>query len=420
MEARRCKGMRDLLPEDMVRFRRIESVFGSCCSRWGYREVRTPLIEYLHLFTSAGTLTSDMLSRVYSFLDWDGWSGERVVLRPDGTIPAARLYVDNFKQGSPAKLFYVENTFIFDETGKESRERWQCGAELIGVSRPEADAELVLLAVDVLDQLGCGAVQLKLSHAGVLMGLFESIGLEQGKQLEMLDRVLNGDTGVLEEVIASQPQLGDFLVHMLGSKGGTAGFLKNVRASAVEILPALESSLDDFVSIAELLDAAGCDYEIDLSSARGFEYYTGVIFQLDVGGWKVGGGGRYDALIPLVGGGDVPASGFALYLEQLMEAVGPEGLEQAAEYKILVRSEGNTPRDYRSCLDIAGSLRQRGYVAELDLGYQELSGYRWILVVPRGEEEVAPLLLTDCSTGRDTSLTSLSDVLEVLEEAKCG
>ena len=91
MKFERCRGMKDLSAADMAVFRLVEGAFRECCLSWGYREVRTPTIEYLHLFTSAGTLTPGMLGRVYSFLDWDGWSGERVVLRPDGTIPVARL-----------------------------------------------------------------------------------------------------------------------------------------------------------------------------------------------------------------------------------------------------------------------------------------------------------------------------------------
>ena len=138
----------------MARFRHIEKVFRSCCLGWGYKEIRTPTLEYLHLFTSTGTLTPNMLSRVYSFLDWDGWSGERVVLRPDGTIPAARLYFENLPQVRPAKLFYVENVFSYEETGRESRERWQCGAEIIGSARPLADVELIMLALETLGQLG--------------------------------------------------------------------------------------------------------------------------------------------------------------------------------------------------------------------------------------------------------------------------
>ena len=97
-DSMRPPGMRDMLPDDMERFRLIESAFRTACLGWGYREVRTPTIERLHLFTAAGTLSPQMLDRVYSFLDWDGWSGERVVLRPDSTIPVARLYVEKLKR----------------------------------------------------------------------------------------------------------------------------------------------------------------------------------------------------------------------------------------------------------------------------------------------------------------------------------
>src|SRR3970040_1133113 len=107
MRVQRSKGTQDLSPGEMRRFRLIEGVFRDCCLKWGYEEVRTPTIEYLHLFTSAGTLTPSRLSRVYSFLDWDGWSGERVVLRPDGTIPIARLSMEAQTEAHLARVLYI-------------------------------------------------------------------------------------------------------------------------------------------------------------------------------------------------------------------------------------------------------------------------------------------------------------------------
>ena len=149
----RCRGMRDMLPDEMRRFRRVEEAFRVACLGWGYEEIRTPVLEYLHLFTTAGTLSPQMLGRVYSFLDWDGWSGERVVLRPDSTIPSTRLYADSLDGGDVAKLFYVQNVFRFAE-GDESREDWQCGVELIGDSQPQGDVELILLGREVRTHLG--------------------------------------------------------------------------------------------------------------------------------------------------------------------------------------------------------------------------------------------------------------------------
>jgi len=117
MRFEKCQGFYDMMPEDMEKFRYIESVFREQCLGHGYQEIRTPSLEYLHLFTAAGTLTPDRLNKVYSFLDWNGWSGERVVLRPDGTIPAVRFYIEH--QEPLSRFFYIENVFSYDETGKK-------------------------------------------------------------------------------------------------------------------------------------------------------------------------------------------------------------------------------------------------------------------------------------------------------------
>ena len=207
MKVPRCKGMRDLGPREMAQFRHIETEFRDCCSGWGYEEIRTPVVEYLHLFTSAGTLSPEMLGRVYSFLDWDGWSGERVVLRPDGTIPAARFYVENMERSEIARLFYVENVFAFEGTGEQPRERWQCGAELIGGSKPEGDVELLSLALEVLDRLGVGPVEVKVAHAGVIKAFLEGLGLSGEQEADVLDQVFSGNREALRQVDGANPEI---------------------------------------------------------------------------------------------------------------------------------------------------------------------------------------------------------------------
>ncbi len=321
MKADRCKGMRDLLPQDMRKFRRVEQAFLDCTARWGYDEVRTPTLEYLHLFTATGTLTSGMLRRVYSFLDWDGWSGERVVLRPDGTIPIARLYSENQKifSGEICRLSYVGNTFTFEESGKERRERWQCGVELIGTSQPSADVELVLLAADVMKGLGFTAIEAKLSHAGLIKAVIGELGLGADEQTHILDQVLEGNIKALGEVKTRDANLKRAISLLLDVRGDSPGFLENLRALLGKSLPKFEPSLRDLTAIAQLLDKNGCPYHIDIASGRGFEYYTGVMFQFYVGKKWIGGGGRYDDLISLIGGPDVPASGFALYVDKLVD-----------------------------------------------------------------------------------------------------
>jgi len=409
MKVPRCKGTRDLLPQDMAKFRRIEAEFRDCCLGWGYQEIRTPVLEYLHLFTSAGTLSPDMLGRVYSFLDWDGWSGERVALRPDGTIPAARLYVDNFQNLPIARFFYVENMFAFEGTGKESRERWQCGAELIGGSKSEGDVELISMALEAISKLGIGPVELRLAHAGLLKTFLEGLGLSGEKEAEVLDQVFAGNLDVLGDLKGKSPELEKNLQLLFGVKGNSPGFVENLRGVLCSFLPALGPSLDELARISGLLTGVDSKYQIDFTSGRGFEYYTGIIFEFYSSGRRLGGGGRYDELIPLVGGKDVCASGFALYIDELMGLLK----DVPPRERVLIRAKD--AEGLKPSLALARQLRDAGYVAEFDLGYRETADFRWVINMRGGDE----IDLLDQSSGKKRRKSSPAELLKLLEEARC-
>ncbi len=410
MRVQRCKGSRDLSPEEMARFRLIEGVFRDCCLKWGYEEVRTPTLEYLHLFTSTGTLTPGMLGRVYSFLDWDGWSGERVVLRPDGTIPIARLYIDSMEEKAQTKLFYVANVFTFEETGEKTRERWQCGTELIGAGSTIADVELIILALEVLKRLKLGEVEVKLSHAGLIRALLTKLGLSPDEQTGIFDRLLDGDTEALTGLKPSEPALGRALAPLLDMKGKSPGFLKNLKTLFTKDLPELKPSLNNFIDTVNHLEALGYNYQIDITSGRGFEYYTGLIFQLFIGGEKIGGGGRYDDLIPLMGGSDIPASGFALYLDRLMDMVKPETFTGPSAQRVLVKAE---PEMAKEGFNIASRLREAGHVAELQLGAREPANIRWTLDI---QSKSPSFTLTDRVNDRKVDISTAEEVIRVLGE----
>jgi histidyl-tRNA synthetase len=407
MRAQKCRGFSDLSPEEMTKFRLIEGVFRDCCLKCGYQEVRTPTLEYLYLFTSVGTLTPSMLRRVYSFLDWDGWSGERVVLRPDGTIPVARLYIDSLSAKRLARLFYVTNVFMFDETGKKSRERWQCGAELIGANQALADAELVALALDVLRRLGLGGVVLKISHAGLLRALLDSLELETSEQAKIFDQILDGDIEALARIKPDKPEMVEALTLLLDMKGKSSG-LKNIKALFSQKLPGFELSLDNFIAVCHLIETLGYDYQIDLASGKGFEYYTGIIFHLFIGEENIGGGGRYDALIPLMSGQDTPAAGFALYLNRLMELITPDALVEPITKRVLVSI---APEVVKQGFDIANILRGFGYTVELALDGEEATNYVWLLEVKR---EKPLFVLTDQIGGKEYTVESITGVLTLL------
>jgi len=413
MKNQKCKGMQDLLPEDMLRFRRIEDVFRTCCRKWGYQEVRTPTLEYLHLFTATGTLTPSMLSKVYSFLDWDGWSGERVVLRPDGTIPVARLYIDNPSGQELARLFYVTNIFAFEGTGKENRERWQCGAEFFGGAKFAPDVEIILLAEEVIRRLGISNVGLKLSHAGLVKALLKEFKLSPAEEAKMMDRILEGNWQALTKKKSANPEIDSLMASLLGLKGKSSSFLHNVRASFPKASQDFKSSLEDFVNIATLLDNLGCSYEIDMAAIHGFEYYTGICFQFLSAKKKIGGGGRYDSLVPLMNGGDIPACGFALYMDPIMKLL-PLEKEQKGESEILVKGKELTPEIVKTCFTVAESLRDAGHPAELDFSGREESNYRWVILV--SGKVPSQFVLTDCIQKRRRDTASMAEILKVVSE----
>ncbi len=410
---KRCKGNRDLLPRDMECFRHVEEAFRSSCLRWGYQEIRTPTLEYLHLFTSTGTLTPQRLSRVYSFLDWDGWSGERVVLRPDGTIPAVRLYIDSLASDSPAKLFYVENVFSFEETGTQSRERWQCGAEILGSTGPSAEVELIMLAQEVLRQLGIAEATLYLSHAGLVRSLLRETGLDPSRQIRLFDQIMDGDAAaVLEAAGAESPRLADALSLLFDMRGSSPGFVENVKATLVRDFPQLAAGMDDFLAVARLLSDMGCAYQVDMALGKGFEYYTGAIFRFQLGQLRLGGGGRYDDLIPLMGGGDVAACGFALDIDQMAAIASTPDNSRTT---ILVRSESAGSMD-KVVFETASQLRQAGYRADLDQGSRGPTRHRWVLSI-RGEKGKPGFVLTNQSSGNTTELDSIAEILGILQVA---
>ena len=388
----KCRGMRDLLPADMARFRFIEDSFRQGCAAYGYEEVKPPTLEYLQLFTALGTLTPGMVGRLYSFLDWDGWTGERVVLRPDSTIPVARLYVENLSPRVPCRLFYVTNSFVFDETGSKQRERWQCGAEFIGGAAVVADVEMVLLARDVIARLGLEGIRFQICHAGLLKAVIDELDLQTAAKQHLVEAVLDGDWRGLHEAVARVGDVKRYLLPLLGLKGVSAGYLANVRALASDASTEFRAALDQFIEVATVLDDLECSYEIDITAVRSFEYYTGLCFQLvNDKREKAGGGGRYDDLIPLLGGPHISACGFALYMDQLISLISETPLGARG---VAVVCDDVSSSSLCRTLAAAREIRTAGGLAVVGIrrGSDFTGGFRWVMKIdPEFEDTVVVL-----------------------------
>jgi len=408
MESQRCKGARDLLPDDMERFRQVEDAFRNSCLNWGYREIRTPTLEYIHLFTAAGTLTPAMLGRVYSFLDWDGWGGERVVLRPDGTIPAARLYSENLSGQKIARLYYITNVFAFEETGRENREKWQCGVELLGDPGRASDAEVVALALEIAGSLGLPQAELKLSHAGILKALIGELRLDGDIKAALLDEILEGNWQAFAGVKSKNKEVVNAITTLIKLKGKSSGFLANLKAMPA-VSGDVSKEIDRFAEITSLLDTMGIGYSIDFTSIRGFEYYTGLCFKITSAGARICSGGRYDNLIGLVGGRDIPACGFAFYMDTVTAMVKPWS-QQKAEKTVSVKTAGKSASAARTAFEAAAALRKVGLIAELDFCGSQLEA-RWTVII-----SARPVIFTliDNNKKTRTMVATVGEIVNII------
>lgn len=362
-DSSRCPGMRDMLPDDMHRFRRIEDAFRDVCHGWGYGEVRTPTIEHLHLFTAVGTLSPQMLDRVYSFLDWDGWSGERVVVRPESTIPVTRLYAERLAGQGSAKLFYVQNVLRFAQAD-ETRESWQCGVELLGEAHPQGDIESIVVAEEVLRRLGL-AGELTLSDPGILRAILVSAGCDLAEQTALYDRVLDGDMSALSEVQDRLPAVKLPLESLLAVEGQGPEYLNNLRSTLATAVPELAKPLDELGTVSSVLSEIGVPHTISPTLVRNFEYYTGPVFRIEIDGKRVGGGGRYDGLVSVVGGEPIAASGFALEVD-IISALITE--PPASDARITIRASAGESAEMAAAFRLAGALRSAGHEVGIAAG----------------------------------------------------
>jgi len=315
----RSSGMRELDPEAMRRFRTVERQFLDVTANAGFEEIRTPTIEPLHLYTTAGALSPELLDRAYSFLDWDGWSGERVVLRPDATVPAARWFAGSDR--AEARVSYVEPVYRFEPGDDADRELWQCGVELFGPAAVDGDPELLRVALDLLKTLGLGDLRVDLAHAGLVRAVLAAAGLDAVDQIAAYDRMLEGDESLIEELSAAQPEGAGALRLLADVDGDAVGYVANLRTTMLPVVPAAEQPLAELEGAARALDELGASYRILPGTASSFEYYSGLTFRVTAGGVGCISGGRYDGLTASVGGDATPASGFAASLSTLADLV---------------------------------------------------------------------------------------------------
>jgi len=355
----------DWLPEDMNCFRAIEGIFRRTCLRHGYGEVRTPVIEKLHWFTGAGVLSPDLMHKVYTFLDWDGWSGERMVLRPDNTVPVCRLFAEYYKEKQHAKIFYIEDVFRYEDDQTPGGQLCQMGVELLGnVAYPLIrDVEILILLFDFLKELKIGTGRITLSHAGILRAYLKTLGLSASEEEAAFDLLLEGRTLELQKICADRCQL-EGLSRLLDLRGSSAAFLTNLKALGKNS-GEFTSAVEELEQIAFPLEALGYKFDIFPGIHKDLTYYTGMMFDVYVDDVKIGGGGRYDHLLEKFTKKRIGGSGFSVYAQPLMDLMRKKAVSQPETATISLIANLDRKDEALEALRIACALRHRGIAVEI-------------------------------------------------------
>lgn len=361
------KGTHDILPEEVYKWDYMEGVIRDVCARYGYKEIRTPIIEATELFQRGIGDTTDVVTKeMYTFTDRGNRS---VTLRPENTASAVRAYLEHKMYGDQQvhKMFYIGSMFRYDrpQAGRY-REFHQFGLEVLGASSPLADAEVIAMACEIFHRLGLKDLDLHLNSIGdkncrpayrqKLIEFFE------GKKDQLCDdcrerlyknplRILDCKEEGCKKASTGAPEITDYLCDDCHKK---------------------------FEAVKHYLDGLGISYTVDPRLVRGLDYYTNTAFEIQyppLGAQSaVCGGGRYDGLVEEIGGPSTPGIGFAIGLERLLLALEMQNLIPApkAQKRVYIAALGEDA--VAEGFKIQEELRGLGVLTDMDLQGRSLKG----------------------------------------------
>ncbi|MBI1894892.1 MAG: ATP phosphoribosyltransferase regulatory subunit [Candidatus Rokubacteria bacterium] len=316
------KGVKLYLPEEAFRKRYVEERLLGVFRLWGFREIVTPAYEYFDVL-AVGT-DEELQEEMFKFVDRE--TGRTLALRADVTPQVARIVATRLRgEPMPLRLAYVTNVFRYHEprVGRH-REFYQAGVELVGLEKPEADAEMIAMAIEGLQALGLSAFQVNVGHADFFRGLLEELKVDRGAARELQQALRKKDASELDRLLQEMapPAATEELLRALPTLYGRADVVE--RAGRLISNPRSERALANLAEVHRLLTVYGLadSVIVDLGEVRGFDYYSGVNFEGYVAGLgaEVCGGGRYDHLLARFGA-PLPATGFAFDVGRLLLAM---------------------------------------------------------------------------------------------------
>ncbi len=311
MNFRKPKGTKDILPKDIYKWHFVENVIREVTALYNFSEVRTPTFEYTELFKRGVGAETDIVGKeMYTF---DDKSGDSITLRPEGTAPVMRAFLENSMiSDSPLhKLYYITNMFRYErpQAGR-FREHTQFGGEILGSDSYLTDVELIMLAKTVYNRCGINNFKVKINSIGKAD--------ERKNYIEILKQYLAKNINELSD--DSKHRYETNALRILDSKNQND---KAITDNAPKILDNLgEESKNRFDKVVNELTKLGVDYETDFRLVRGLDYYADTTFEFisgDLGSQDaLGGGGRYDGLIEQLGGKPCPGVGFGSGIERIL------------------------------------------------------------------------------------------------------
>lgn len=370
-EFKTVRGMRDLLVEETTQLNFIIRKARETSKEYSYREVITPLVESNELLSAKSG--DEIRTRMFTFKDL----GDRTVsLRPEFTSSIARLFNNAYKKSpKPVRVFSIGRVYRYDEPQRgRYREFWQSNYELIGSNKPEADAELIFLTNNFLKKSGLTNHFFRIGHIGILKGILNQEKIEektQNKVLQLMDKkdyckafnlINNSCKSVFKDLI-------NIKANSIFEK------IEKIRNQLSEYQEA-KASVENLSEILKIVMNYGCPINsLDPVFSRGLEYYTGLIFEVQIPKLDIslGGGGRYDRLIELFGGFPTPAVGVAHGLDRIRLALQIQKVPTQDHDLKKVFVIPVTENLKIKALEISEKLRQSGISTEFDVMDRKIS-----------------------------------------------
>jgi histidyl-tRNA synthetase len=411
------RGTHDILPDESARWQAFEAIVMQTMKAYGYREIRTPIIESTDLFCrSIGEVTDIVEKEMYSFADRNG---DSLSLRPEGTASCVRAGIQHgLLHNQTQRLWYTGPMFRHERPQKgRYRQFHQFGVEVYGIATPDIDAELILMGARLWQALQLKDIRLELNSLGSTVA--------RARYREVLVDYFQAHFAELDA--DSQQRLKTNPLRILDSKNPDMQALNNSAPNLLDYLD--EESAQDFEVLKSILDAAGIRYTINPRLVRGLDYYCKTVFewvtdQLGAQG-TVCAGGRYDGLVAQLGGRETPAIGFALGIERLL-ALQEQSVEQAVvdelDVYMLLQGKGSE----QAGLILAEQLRNAmpelrllthcgGGSFKSQMKKADKSGAVLAIILGEAEMSANKIAVKHLRTTADQQLLEQSDLIEFIQ-----